>query len=383
MSKLSQSETNNESTELSSKQLEGGGAGRRLFAARTLTGLASAFLVACGQATRFSGGSKVTTSRKSSADGLGSGTGEDAGDGSGELEAGADAGSVDGADETVASSSATDQDKTKEVTAKDPKDPGDETLAATVGSVAEEKIDVSKAVLGDNSTMIFKFYGEKSQAMLALARKDAAAGFVAGDMIYVLQPVSAKVGRVMSHHKVFAANEGDTAHIFDNLYLANIEALWIAVTRGPDTTIYQIASRAQEFETTYHSKPVIDSRTILDTPHPDYFDHMPTLAFSGASNAVSGDLKQYGSLRPYIVAQNSSTWTEAKFQATPSLTNFAVDVSALKGIEITDAVGRPIATPAAGTEIIVAPDFLAKHSTLILYTNDNDDHWHRYFKFLG
>ena len=200
----------------------------------------------------------------------------------------------------------------------------------------------------------------------------------------LLQPLDAKTGRILAQHQVFAGNDKDVAHIFDNVCLEGIDAIWVALTRNNEITLYPFETKAINFELHYKGLPVIDPTTLLDVPHPNYYDFMPTMGFSGPTPSVSGDLKQLGSLRPYLVATTASTWATARFQILPAETAFCcLNITGFKGIEMTDAVGRAIAAPSATTDIAVSDVFLAKNSTVVLYTNDSDLHWHRYFQFIG
>jgi hypothetical protein len=349
---------------------------RRDFTVESALGLFAAILVSCGKRVSFN---RKTEKGRSS---------EDLAAASSENPTGAETGF---GDETNSSSPGgdgdgelSDEEKAKaEADAKADAEAKAEAAKTAAANAMAGKLDVSKAILGDNATILFKLYGAKNQAMVAFAKKDAAAGLQIGDTLHILAPLNTTEGQIIAQRQVFADNDKDTAHIFDNTYLVAIDVLWVVITRNNLATLFKIPSRAGDFEGNYRGKPVIDTKTLLDIGHGNYYDHMPVMEFSGPTTSVSGELKQFGSLRPYVLATNASTWATAKFQIVSSGTAFAVDTSAVKGIELTDAVGREIALASITTEITVSADFLRKTTTVVLYTNDNDEHWHRYFQFIG
>ncbi len=248
----------------------------------------------------------------------------------------------------------------------------------------EQRLATGDAELGDNELMLFKFYGTKTQTLFAMARKSPDQGLFVGDMIFVLNPDIEKQGKIIAQHLVHANNDKDVAHVFDNISLVGVDMIHVVIIRDKKKILYKVSSKIDDYFTKYNDKPVIDPTVVLESGHENYYDLMPCPTFSGAAPSFSGNLQQLGSKRPYILAIQTSTWATANFDVAPGATNFGtLNTATLRGIEMTDAVGRPLAAASATGQLQVGAETLRANSTLVVYTNDGDEHYHRYFHFVG
>ncbi len=252
------------------------------------------------------------------------------------------------------------------------------------GLIGAGVVDVEKIDDGNPNDILYKLYGRAENSMLAIALVGEGKGLKDGDDILLCKK-EGKYTQTISMRNASGQYIGSYAHNFDNLYLKDTQKIYVVIVSGFKMTKYKVDTMPSDFELSYKGKTVINAQAVF--AQSSYHDHMPVVTYGVAANTIqSNDLGQITTRRKYPVATQTSLWNDAKIRVNPSdLTRFNVDnnnVNNCKSIEVTDLVGR-VLVKANGASLDLPNDFFTKSNNVIIYTNDDDKRWNRFFYFLG